>query len=998
MIGLVNDLLTAAALIPVQETVRRGVDGAELVDRRSIEPVTTSQLITILRDIAGALADGRDPLPRVLAGTGYDLGQPIGERWARLGLLSLSAGLRAQLGGRVTPLGQLFAALVSGPLAAEALYAASGSQERYFVNTGQAAAADQHLLARTPTVAALLAVTETVIASINAEVAAGHRVLAGIDQTFPLHRHRTVGQLARERTGAAAAAVNAIIAEASALAAAPPQDRAQARARLRALTGQWARTMQKLSVLTGLGDAAVSGIPVLTRTNGPDHREGGYQRTVALAVTSFGWLLEPRRTWRRTRTGPAGGYAAAIAGQVSAGLALPGHPMPVPPPEEAAAAYAADLLWERVHRQGGALFATTSNTVYLRAVRRDGTRLFAVGDPARAYYRYHTPREVAAWRGEVPEHIIGRADPAVPPRRRGLPDGSVRQAIITEPVQRYLDRPGALPAGVPRQDALGLLDIVLAEVAGLAGDGERGDEWNALFSRGLALLPPAGDNAYAGSLPGVDPAGLAVGGEIGVNGLIHAYSRREAVPGGPALFVITRGAARDVSVLPEVGSDRVMFDRGLRLLVTGIGRRTNGRLVIELREASSVGQGDLHHGDLGADPFADLPEEAVAVRQSDGAYLTVPSGIGALSGMADPEFFTADHGPAGTIHLQGTYDGDREVGFSAFENKTRIGWRAGADDALRDVAYLAMWYLAKHAIAKQFKLSLRGSNELAVILRDLGLTETGRYRYPSRDLAEMVGPAEAVYLQARNAASRQGWILRDESFVSIAVKPADPFTGLPEEVVAIRRSDGALITVPIGVRSLDGVADPQFFTAFGWSVSGVGLRSLDDDGTELSFDVVEDLWSMGPGPAAGQLTYPVLAIWYLARHATSPRLRVREVTSDGLAQMLTSLGMVKIAGPGTDLVGARSEVHRLAAEMAIREGLILREGPVTPVQGELASPPAARQPASPPAARPALPAPSEEDATRDRPAGLSPPPRPRRGQSSEAGQDSGRSVLPAFRW
>ena len=391
--------------------------------------------------------------------------------------------LRDQLAGGTAPLGQLFTALVTGPLATEALYASSGSEEQFFLNTGQAAATDQHLLTQAPTIAALLAVTGTVIASINEQVAAGHRVLDGIDGTAPLHRHRTIGQMAQARVGAAAAAVTAITAEALALLAEHAGDPVAARTGLRALTRRWARTMQKLSVLTGLGDGRVADVPVLTRTSVPGQWEDSYRRAVALLVASFAWLFEPRRTWRRTRAVPQRGYAAAVAGQLPAGLALPGRPMPVPPPLEAAASRAADLLWERVHHQGGTLFSTTDHTVYLRAVRRDGTRLFAVGDPARAYYRYHTPTEIAAWRGDIPEGIItpartpagaGQRLPAIRPAR-GEGAGARPDELVYVPNAGQLDTLAGLgltPVGTgPTGDCFfqALRDMAAPQVAARIG-------------------------------------------------------------------------------------------------------------------------------------------------------------------------------------------------------------------------------------------------------------------------------------------------------------------------------------------------------------------------------------------------------------------------------------------------------------------------------------------------------------------------------------------------
>ena len=162
------------------------------------------------------------------------------------------------------------------------------------------------------------------------------------------------------------------------------------------------------------------------------------------------------------------------------------------------------------------------------------------------------------------------------------------------------------------------------------------------------------------------------------------------------------------------------------------------------------------------------------------------------------------------------------------------------------------------------------------------------------------------------------------------------FAGLPAEAVAIRTSDGAYMVVPSGAGTISGMDNPLFFTAGGDPLGGVWLADTWDDGHEVFFSTIQN-----DTRDVRKVTY--LVMWYLAKHATAPRVRVGKVANQGLAAMLARLGMVEVPGrllAGLpDMAGDRQTVYQAARQAAIGEGWILRDtGIQEPAAGTLNDP------------------------------------------------------------
>ena len=154
------------------------------------------------------------------------------------------------------------------------------------------------------------------------------------------------------------------------------------------------------------------------------------------------------------------------------------------------------------------------------------------------------------------------------------------------------------------------------------------------------------------------------------------------------------------------------------------------------------------------DPFINLTAEAVAFRKSDGAYMTVPSGIGVLTGMRNPQFFSASGEHLGSVDLDDVQDDGKTVSYFAIRNAT--------NGRVRNVTYLVMWYLAEYSKGAQsqeaqIEVSSVGAN-LIHLLEQLGMG------WSTESLGNMVGNAHTVVKEARSLLQApeqdRGWILK----------------------------------------------------------------------------------------------------------------------------------------------------------------------------------------------------------------------------------------------
>ena len=417
LVMVVNDLLVAASLVPEPQLV---------------EIVSANRLVDLLRQISGALASGRDPLG-VLAGTGYRADEPLGARLARLALLNLTEPARTRLADD-----PLFNELLGSALLDEALFAASGAEALFFVNTGVVAAVDQVLLARVPTIAGLLVAGRELVSWLEGQVA---QLSAGVlelpDRSGPwrLHRARTVGELVRWRIERARAEFDAIASQARAVLAL--RDRGAAGEPLQALTRRWSEAMHKLAGVAAVGgDSGSPQVPVLTRRLVPD----------------LPWLsrmlaapLQVDRSGRRAAGVGLDDYLAPVNRLLSWPVLAPFRPLA----GRLGSAAERARFWELVRGEGGILVRTGADAdrrlLYLRAVRRGGDRVFAFSDPGQSTSQVRRLSQITGWARSEAAQVHDAYLPAD------------RSAGITPPALEVAARRAAQAAGELREDLLSLL-------------------------------------------------------------------------------------------------------------------------------------------------------------------------------------------------------------------------------------------------------------------------------------------------------------------------------------------------------------------------------------------------------------------------------------------------------------------------------------------------------------------------------------------------------------
>jgi DNA-binding response OmpR family regulator len=191
--------------------------------------------------------------------------------------------------------------------------------------------------------------------------------------------------------------------------------------------------------------------------------------------------------------------------------------------------------------------------------------------------------------------------------------------------------------------------------------------------------------------------------------------------------------------------------------------------------------------------FADLPENAIAVNDNTGIYLTVPSGIGVLERMDSPQFFSRDGEPLGQVTLVGVRDRDGEASL----------WGISNDSEVRGTAKLALWYLAAHTDARTFTLNHVVNDRFERELGELGMV---------RSDADMIGDAQTVARLAAAAAMQAGWTLRAVNSRPPDLQPLERTEALSQQPRPQRHAEVQFVsgrkTIPAGQdRELAGFAD-----------------------------------------------------------------------------------------------------------------------------------------------------------------------------------------------
>ncbi|WP_208297680.1 protein-glutamine glutaminase family protein [Actinophytocola oryzae] len=376
--GLVNDAVLIASHVPTRPS------GRTRAEWQSIQPITPDRLVQVLDDIASYLERGANPFtaPRsMVRGIDFPVDAPLPVRLAVLGLVNLSQRGRSDLLDA-----PLFPALLANPAAlVESMYAVSGHEEQRFITTCKPTVIDVALRARVPSVAALLTI--------------GHRAASwfehSLQRTPPTARAvrdrplgRTYEQVLQDRVARTRSTMDGLTARALELAASGRQDPAA----WRAITDQWARSMQKL----GTTDLNQPPVAVLT----PRVVRGSSLGSELLAPQ-----LHLDRPGRRKHGGTEL-YSASLRDELAAepdGRPFGSadretlHQPPVPLADRLDTARAREEFWARMASGAGDRLRMPGHVVYAQAIRVEGRPVFSVNDPGNGRRSLLTPDEFVAW-------------------------------------------------------------------------------------------------------------------------------------------------------------------------------------------------------------------------------------------------------------------------------------------------------------------------------------------------------------------------------------------------------------------------------------------------------------------------------------------------------------------------------------------------------------------------------------------------------------------------
>ena len=372
---LVADALLACTLIPSKEHNRKFLGNfSSYFSRYAIEvlsPASTARAIAAVRQKLADPLDKDVNNAAHFAGTGLADADTHSERMLKLSLLNTTAVVRQALA-----LDQLWADILASGHIAQLMIASSGAEEQYFLSTCPLASRNADMSSHAATIAVLLAagrnLAQGLLADVNnpANLAATQHNLTWYEQA---------GQLVHRRVAEATAEFTAIDNAARAQIASGALNEG----RLKEMKQRWSRTMQKLGAVLNWKDPAE--LPQLSKKVLKDHWHGSTVPAMAYGLTVG--LVNPH-----TRTGQR--FTAPDAAEYDQQSAQAMNPSSqggdVVVTARLAAGRTPEQFWERALEAGGTTISTPSHALYMKAILRNGVKVFAVNDPMERAYQYYT--------------------------------------------------------------------------------------------------------------------------------------------------------------------------------------------------------------------------------------------------------------------------------------------------------------------------------------------------------------------------------------------------------------------------------------------------------------------------------------------------------------------------------------------------------------------------------------------------------------------------------
>lgn len=390
----VADLLLFASLIPVHERKRkRGLLKARY-DRMSIEAISPNKLSDTLAQIASQMAAGGDiEETQALKGTGLDKGDTVAQRMLKMSLINMKETARQQMNDN-----PLFQIILTGSNIMEVMMASSGSIDQRFLNTCAAAAVTQQIQSQVSSIIGLLEVGRAMTKSIERQVDKEpneHNKLGEKVKKRGFGKKHTVKSLALKRVNDARTAFDKIQSDAQKILTKSPVQVEK----LQKLTQRWSRVMQKLAGVAEV-DKGEAHVPVLSKNRVKGHWNAG-------AVATF-LLGAPFDRAKKRKQGTDDHYFIQDVKEsldlqhgfkkanpkLNVWLNKNGDEGRVPRMTE---------LWDNVFAAGGVLLAVPGHALYLKAMKRGKTKMFAIGDPVVDKYDYYTIEEMEQYVLKQPE-------------------------------------------------------------------------------------------------------------------------------------------------------------------------------------------------------------------------------------------------------------------------------------------------------------------------------------------------------------------------------------------------------------------------------------------------------------------------------------------------------------------------------------------------------------------------------------------------------------------
>lgn len=376
--NLAADILLACTLIVSVERQRKFLgDYSSHFSLYSIDVINPNQAASTLQAMRVQLvqANTSDNVfeANSLAGLNLDDTDTITQRYLKLALLNTTPLLQQSLGDD-----ELFGEIMDSGRIGQFMLTSTGALEQDFLSTCALTARTVDMASNAATIAVLLAAGRRLATKLNEEVSAkANQDKAAEQLTFK----QTVSELVLHRVADAKSEFDAIEVAARAMINNKSYD-ADA---MKALTRQWSRSMQKLGAVVNWKDP--ENLPQLSRKVVKDR----WNTSAALGLgggLTYGLFNPKARTKKRYTPPDSDTYDKVTEESIKKVSSAAEESV-----EEQLKVTNAAQMWTNLLRIGGTTIAHPGHGLYVKAITRNGVKLYAVNDVLQRTWNYYTIEE-----------------------------------------------------------------------------------------------------------------------------------------------------------------------------------------------------------------------------------------------------------------------------------------------------------------------------------------------------------------------------------------------------------------------------------------------------------------------------------------------------------------------------------------------------------------------------------------------------------------------------